>query len=647
LLVTLNVYFRGMKLNIILSLFFVFSSFEVVTETEQVNSNDSIQFYYEKSRNEKVGANIRIRYINSAIDLASINRIDSLYLKCISYKSKIYASGLKNYDSALVQAFFLRDEAEKKNNKKYIAKAYDKLGRYSDSKKEFLNAYKYYEKSLENYKELNDSLNIIKVSKRLANTQNALGAFIDAENTVVEALSYGKTLEDKSELSWLYDVLAIVKRNQKLYNDAISAHREAIEYENSEKSIVTLKNNYAVTLIDDKKYLEAIEELEPLLEYKDLGIYSKVLDNFAHAKSKLQYTDAEELLIEALHLREINNDLKGQYASHIHFADHYEINKKRDKSLFHIEKAYQIAQQIKSPDAIVEALGFLVPYKEELFSRYKYLRDSLVDADIRNKNQFAKIRYDFQEEEKKKNQALRLKAESDLKVSKTEKQNLLLLFGILILILVSIVVYYLQKQKAKQKLKLGKLQERYQTETRLSKKIHDEVGNDIFYLMTQIEKDPSLLEEKGLKLLDGLQTIYSKARDISREYTAIDTGEGFPEEIIALLNSFGNQEVKIITRQLDAGFWDTIDTNIKSEVFRIVQELLTNMKKHSQASHVAITFKKDTQNLTIQYADNGVGIKEVKPTLRSVENRIDELKGVLTFDLQSDEGLNVSIILPI
>jgi len=40
------------------------------------------------------------------------------------------------------------------------------------------------------------------------------------------------------------------------------------------------------------------------------------------------------------------------------------------------------------------------------------------------------------------------------------------------------------------------------------------------------------------------------------------------------------------------------------------------MRKHSQASHVAITFKKDTQNLTIQYA-------------------------------QSDEGLNVSIILPI
>lgn len=639
-----------MKLNIILSLFFVFSFSVFGYKTIQDKIVDSSQYFYEKSRNKKIDPNIRIEYINKSIAIALEERNDTLFLKSLAYKSTIYASGLRDYDLALREAMSLKIEAKERNNKKYEAKAFDKLGRYSNNKKKFIKAYEYYTKSLNYYKELNDSLNVIKASKRMADIQNTRGAFIDAEYTVVEALPYGETLKDTSELSWLYNILAIVNRNQKLYNDAISAHRKAIDFENSEESIVTLKNNYAVTLIESKKYQEAILELEPLLQNRDslkISTYNRILDNLAHAKSKLQYTDAEELLLKSLQLRENNKDLKGQYASHIHLADHYDANKKKAKSLFHIEKAYLIAQKIKSPDAIVETLGFLVPYKKELFGRYKHLRDSLTDADVSNRNQFAKIRYDFQEEEKQKTEALRLKAESDLKVSKSEKQNLLLLFGILLLSAISVITYYIQKQKAKQKVKLSKLQERYQTETRLSKKVHDEVGNDIFYLMTQIEKDPSLLEKQGLKLLDGLQTIYSKARDISREYTAIDTEEGFPDELLSLLNSFGSNETKIVTRQLTPDFWKTIDQHIKKEVFRVVQELLTNMKKHSKASFVMIAFTEESQKLKITYSDDGVGIDATSQKLKSVENRIQELKGILTFDSQFNEGLSVSIVLPI
>ena len=420
-------------------------------------------------------------------------------------------------------------------------------------------------------------------------------------------------------------------------------------YEDSKESIITLKNNYAVTLIESKRYEEAIIELEPLLKNKDLlkaSTYSRVLDNYAFAKSRLMHPEAEKLLKEALQLKMADNDLEGQFASHIHLADHYKSTKENSKPLFHIEKAYLIAQQIKSPDAILEALGLLVPYKKELFDRYRILKDSLTDADVRNRNQFAKRRYDFEKTERKNLKLSSDNAQKDLEISKSQKQNILSGFGILLVSLISIVVYYIQKQKAKEKLKLSKLQERYQTETRLSKKVHDEVGNDIFYLMTQIENDPSLLERNGLKLLNGLQNIYSKARDISREYTDIDTGAGFPEELLSLLNSFGNKEVKIITKQLEPTFWTPIDADLKSEVFRIVQELLTNMKKHSQASFVGVTFKQESQKLIIQYSDNGIGVDGEKLTLKSVENRIQVLKGVLTLDAQSDEGLQVSIVIP-
>jgi len=238
----------------------------------------------------------------------------------------------------------------------------------------------------------------------------------------------------------------------------------------------------------------------------------------------------------------------------------------------------------------------------------------------------------------------------DVKIVSLEQLNQALKYKSYVYILLVIItffaalflIYYFHQRKKK-----IQLQERYQTETRLSKKVHDEVGNDIFYLMTQIEKDVTFLEKKGLKLLDGLQSIYTKARDISRAYTDIDTGEGFPEELLSLLNSFGNKEVKIITKQLDPVFWKTIDENIKTEVFRIVQELLINMKKHSQASFVMIAFAEEFQKLIVNYSDDGIGIDSKAPKLKSVENRIQLLKGVLTLDAQPDEGLKVNIVLPI
>ncbi|TJZ54906.1 hypothetical protein FAZ15_15695 [Sphingobacterium olei] len=74
-------------------------------------------------------------------------------------------------------------------------------------------------------------------------------------------------------------------------------------------------------------------------------------------------------------------------------------------------------------------------------------------------------------------------------------------------------------------------------------------------------------------------------------------------------------------------------------VFRIIQELLNNCLKHSNASEIWIRLFREDENLIIEVKDNGQGfLKDVdecmlKGTgLRNIKNRVEVMKGILSID---------------
>jgi signal transduction histidine kinase len=97
--------------------------------------------------------------------------------------------------------------------------------------------------------------------------------------------------------------------------------------------------------------------------------------------------------------------------------------------------------------------------------------------------------------------------------------------------------------------------------------------------------------------------------------------------------------------------WDALETNKKIIIYRVLQELLVNMKKHSQCSLAVITFKKNENKLQIDYSDNGIGAAfdkiNSKNGLQNVENRILAIKGSITFDTKPEKGFKTSFKIPI
>jgi signal transduction histidine kinase len=88
-------------------------------------------------------------------------------------------------------------------------------------------------------------------------------------------------------------------------------------------------------------------------------------------------------------------------------------------------------------------------------------------------------------------------------------------------------------------------------------------------------------------------------------------------------------------------------------VFRIVQESLTNIAKHAQASHADIAIEKEDGQLVVRIEDNGVGFVPTAPRkpsslgLFGLRERAQLLGGEATIDSTPGQGTMVEARFPL
>jgi signal transduction histidine kinase len=147
-------------------------------------------------------------------------------------------------------------------------------------------------------------------------------------------------------------------------------------------------------------------------------------------------------------------------------------------------------------------------------------------------------------------------------------------------------------------------------------------------------------------VLDDLEKIYNKTRDISKENSAIEIEENFSQQLNDLLLNYQNETESIVTRNISKIEWESVSELKKTTIYRVLQELMINMKKHSKASAVVLAFQQNGKKINIEYTDNGVGctLKD-KNGLQNAENRIKTFNGTITFDSQPTKGFKAKITL--
>jgi two-component system, NarL family, sensor histidine kinase UhpB len=94
------------------------------------------------------------------------------------------------------------------------------------------------------------------------------------------------------------------------------------------------------------------------------------------------------------------------------------------------------------------------------------------------------------------------------------------------------------------------------------------------------------------------------------------------------------------------------DTGIQSALYRAVQESLTNISRHAQATHVDIALRTSEAAVNLQILDNGVGMDDEDLSKRGsfgligMRERIYVLGGKVAITSQLGDGTKISIELP-
>ena len=502
---------------------------------------------------------------------------------------------------------------------------------------------KKYQKSLRNDSIINAIYDLRTITSGYMMQSN----YFKSEIHAVEALQ----LIDKEKLDSLTRIeksrftteLGRIYWSLKNYNQAVIYYNKALELSENIKDSISIYNNIGLAYLSDEKYLKA--EVPFNIAYQKAtrindNIQWNILSNLGYTEWKLGKTtgfkkmsDSREMMLK----KELN--LRDLFANTCYLTSYFIDQNDNRKANDYIAFGSKIADSIKNPLFKHKILGLKAQiYPDSDIREYQRLNDSISFAEKQIEHKYASQKYDY---EKAQNRIIKAELKSN-----QEKQKLISLIILIILSSIFSLLYYRQYSRRVKDL------ERHRTERALSKKVHDEVGNDLFYLMMQIQSSPhEFLEQNGLKLLDGLNDIYGKARDISKHYTAVHTGANYNDELLSLLNSYGSDQVRLIINKTEPDFWDAVEANAKEALYRVLQELLTNMKKHSNATFVAITFSKDTQYIHIKYVDNGVGVNLNKLThkngLFNVESRMAALKGSLTFESAPQQGFKAFIKLSI
>ena len=615
---------------------------------------DSVLLYYDISNKETASLNEKYDAINKSFLLLKTLTKDSIYSKVL-YRKAILHLFSKEYDSLKIYNALLNHHATQIGDKSILgnqhylmAYYFNEIAQIPDSAFIRFNLSKNYFQNLIDSSWAGNSLLSMGLIQQNQND------YFGSKETITEALQYLNPEKDIRSISSCYNALATNHRKLLNYEEAINYYFKAIKTSNSEKDKLICQNNLAATYIDDKKYNHAIVILEQIKVdttlKKTSSQYARVLDNLTYVKWLSGNVNNKQEFLKPLQLRKQNKDQRGQIASYTHLGEFYSKTN-ASKATSYFDSVIQLSKTLKIPRAEKDALKFLMKLKPKninLRDRYVFLQDSLYAQELKVKTQFAKYKYD---DKLKQESILRLEkenAEQELEASQHRNQKILYLGGLSFITSVlglSLYGFRQRTKRLKQKSKAEKLEAIHETEAELSQKLHDDHGGKLNQAMLLIQRGAD--KEVVLNIIEEL---YNNTRDFSRDLNSIDTGTDFWKGLKATLEYTKLTEVDMVLNGGKELNWSLVGHQTKTILFKVLQELVINMARHSNANQTVILFKDQNKQLFVYYEDDGVGASKDsllrKNGLQNTEKRIQAIGGSITFDSEEGKGFRAEILIP-
>jgi signal transduction histidine kinase len=193
----------------------------------------------------------------------------------------------------------------------------------------------------------------------------------------------------------------------------------------------------------------------------------------------------------------------------------------------------------------------------------------------------------------------------------------------------------------------------------LARELHDALGG----ILTPVKMDLSWLEAR-------LGNDPQYADRIRRLSALIDQGIDFKRKIIealrpSLLDHLGLasalswyvdeacRDARIEARLRISERLERLPPDLEIALYRLVQESLSNIVKHSQAKHLDLTLERTDLGLHLVVADDGVGIENLEEAKRSshgfagMMHRVRSVAGTFKVKSRPNEGTCIEVFVPL
>ncbi|WP_323704452.1 GAF domain-containing sensor histidine kinase [Mammaliicoccus sp. Dog046] len=187
---------------------------------------------------------------------------------------------------------------------------------------------------------------------------------------------------------------------------------------------------------------------------------------------------------------------------------------------------------------------------------------------------------------------------------------------------------------------------------RLARDLHDSVNQMLFSLKITAHAAKSITEQKAAQ--DAFQTIEDTSQSAVNEMKALIwqlKPIGLEQGLIAAIKQY-SQYIQVEPEFEVEGLIDLPNT-IEEHVYRIIQESLNNVKKHSRQTRAKIYLEQNKHTFKLRMSDNGIGFDSHQishsPThgLKNIKQRTQVIKGHIDIHSELNKGTEIEVIIPL
>jgi signal transduction histidine kinase len=349
----------------------------------------------------------------------------------------------------------------------------------------------------------------------------------------------------------------------------------------------------------------------------------------------------------------------------LNYGEYNLITKDTTKAIKYFTEALELSKKFKNGKEVLKSLDFLslVDKKKAHLYKNEYIKvsDSIIKAQRASSNKFARIEYETN----------KLEDANEL----LSKRNFYLLIIISFSIIAFLIILGFRHRKAQKReieflelrkaadIELFELIKDYQVQlvktkenvqNTIAKELHDGVMNNIYSVRLNLgflnSSDDEEAKEKRLLYITELQKIEKEIRELSHDLNhETDFNQGdynyLLNNLVESIDEVSETNFKcIISPEIN---WDKYSSVVKINIYRILQEIFSNVNKYAKAEYCSVKISKNEKLLVITIIDDGIGFDTTKATtgigMKNIKERIKLIRGKIDIVSSKGEGTKIFI----